>query len=94
MEKEVETGARKWWPNHQHQSVQGVDFDGMPLGPPAHQQTGQTQPQQQRWWGGDPSLAHLSPPNALSGAYPLSRQPHQVYSVKHYMFRYDNSNPL
>lgn len=76
MEKEVEAGARKWWPNH-HQSVQGVDFDGMPLGPPAHQQTGQSQPQQQRWWGGDPSLAHLSPPNALSGAYPLSRQPHQ-----------------
>jgi hypothetical protein len=80
MEKEVEAGARKWWPNH-HQSVQGVDFDGMPLGPPAHQQTGQSQPQQQRWWGGDPSLAHLSPPNALSGAYPLSRQPHQVYCL-------------
>lgn len=78
MEKEIEAGARKWWPNHQHQSVQGVDFDGVPLGPPVHQQSGHTQAQQQqRWWGNDPSLAHLSPPNALAGSFPPSRQPHQ-----------------
>lgn len=77
VENEVEAGARKWWPNHQHQSVQGLDFDGAPMGPPAHQQPGQNQPQQQRWWGGDPSLAHLSPPNPMAGSYPPSRQPHQ-----------------
>lgn len=77
-EKEIETGARKWWPNHQHQSVQGLDFEGAPLGPPAHQPGVQAQPQQ-RWWGADPSLGHLSGPHSLAGTYPSGvRQHHQV----------------
>lgn len=84
LEKEAEGGSRKWWPGNQHQSVQGVDFEGLPLGPPSHQQPRQgqpqQQPQQQQWWGGDAGVTHLSAPHSLGGAYPpLSvRQPHQV----------------
>lgn len=80
LDAEVETGARKLWPNHQHQFVQGLDFDGMPLGTPHQQpvqaQSRQQQHHQQQWWNGDPNLPHMSPPNALAGAYPPSR-PHQ-----------------
>lgn len=73
VDREVDAGARKWWPNHQHQPVQGLDFDGMPLGPPVHQQPGQAQLRQQQWWNNDPSLPHMSPPSALEGAYPPAR---------------------
>ncbi|CAK9202987.1 unnamed protein product [Sphagnum troendelagicum] len=75
QDKEADVGDMGWWPNHQHQSIRGNDFEVSQAALPAHQPLQPHPPM--RWWGGDPGLSHAA---ALGGAYsPTSvRQPHQV----------------